>query len=60
MTSPLYWIVMYFIIRYSLVPGIIPIPIFITALVLGTLITVIMIGSLFMMPCINKAKAVKS
>ena len=47
MTSPLYWIVMYFIIRYSLLRGIISWPNFIISAIIGTVITILMIGSLF-------------
>ena len=49
MTSLLYWIVMYFIIRYSFIPGQITGFDFYLSLVLGTIITVLMIGSLFIM-----------
>jgi hypothetical protein len=59
MTSPLYWIVMYFIIRYNLVPGQIQMDAFIISLVIGTVMTIVMIGSLFLMPVINKMKAAK-
>ena len=59
MTSPLYWIVMYFIIRYNLVPGQIEMPIFMICLGIGTLMTVVMIGSLFLMPLINKTRVSK-
>jgi len=59
MTSPLYWIVMYFIIRYNLVPGQIEMPIFMICLGIGTLMTVAMIGSLFLMPAINKTRVSK-
>jgi len=47
-TSPLYWIVMYFIIRYGLVPGEIEMSQFAISIVIGTILTVLMIGSLFM------------
>lgn len=48
-TSPLYWIVMYFIIRYGLVPGEIGMSYFIISTVIGTILTIMMIGSLFAM-----------
>lgn len=47
MTSPLYWIVMYFIIRYGLLQGMISWPNFIISAIIGTVITSLMIGSLF-------------
>lgn len=47
MTSLLYWIVMYFIIRYSLIPGDIIMWQFIVSLVIGLVLTILMIGSLF-------------
>lgn len=46
-TSPLYWIVMYLIIRYSLMQGEINPLDFIISAIIGSLITVAMIGSLF-------------
>ena len=46
-TSPLYWIVMYFIIRYSFLQGNISLLNFIISAVVGTVITILMIGSLF-------------
>ena len=48
MTSLLYWIVMYLIIRYSLIPGDIIMWQFIVSLVIGLLLTVLMIDSLFL------------
>ena len=48
-TSPLYWIIMYFIIRYSLLPGNILLSHFVVSVVVGTILTIIMIGSLFAM-----------
>jgi hypothetical protein len=48
-TSPLYWIVMYFIIRYGLLPGEIAMPHFIISIIIGAILTVLMIGSLFVM-----------
>jgi hypothetical protein len=47
MTSPLYWIIMYFIIRYSLLQGNISVSNFIISFIVGTVITILMIGSLF-------------
>lgn len=47
MTSPLYWIIMYFIIRYSLLQGNISLFNFIISIIFGTVITILMIGSLF-------------
>ena len=47
MTSPLYWIVMYFIIRYSLLPGDILLSYFIISVIIGSVLTILMIGSLF-------------
>ena len=49
MTSPLYWIIMYLIIRYALIPGQILMFYFILSIIIGTLLTVLMIGSLFVM-----------
>ena len=49
MTSPLYWIVMYFIIRYSLLAGDIALSHFVISAMVGTVITVLMIGDLFLM-----------
>ena len=46
-TSPLYWIIMYFIIRYSLLPGNILLSHFVVSIVIGTVLTILMIGSLF-------------
>ena len=46
-TSPLYWIVMYLIVRYSLMQGEILLLDFIVSTIIGTVITIIMIGSLF-------------
>lgn len=48
-TSPLYWIIMYFIIRYGLLTGEIEMSHFIISMVIGTILTVLMIGSLFAM-----------
>jgi hypothetical protein len=48
MTSLLYWIVMYFIIRYSLIPGDIVMWQFIVSLIIGLILTILMIGSLFL------------
>jgi len=47
MTSPIYWIIMYFIIRYSFLQGNISVPNFIISIVIGAIITILMIGSLF-------------
>jgi hypothetical protein len=47
LTSVLYWMLGYFVIRYSFLQGEIAPPHFVIAVVLGTLITVLMIGSLF-------------
>ena len=47
-TSPLYWIIMYFMIRYSLLQGDIMVSYFIVSAVIGTILTILMIGSLFM------------
>jgi hypothetical protein len=47
LTSILYWMLGYFVIRYSFLRGEIAPPHFVLAVVLGTLITVLMIGSLF-------------
>jgi len=47
MTSPLYWIIMYFIVRYNLLQGTVSLSNFIIATVIGTIITILMIGSLF-------------
>jgi hypothetical protein len=49
MTSPLYWIIMYFIIRYSFLQGDISTSHFIISAIVGTVVTVLMIGSLFVM-----------
>ncbi len=49
MTSPLYWIVMYLMIRYSFLQGNISPSNFIISIVIGTVITILMIGSLFVM-----------
>jgi hypothetical protein len=46
-TSQLYWIIMYHIIRYGLLTGQIPTTTYITAAIIGTTTTTIMIGSLF-------------
>ena len=56
MTSLLYWIVMYLIIRLCFIPGQISGFDFYLSLVLGTIITVIMIGSLFIMRIRSKIK----
>jgi hypothetical protein len=47
LTSVLYWMLGYFVIRYSFLQEEIAPPHFVIAVVLGTLITVLMIGSLF-------------
>ncbi len=47
MTSPLYWIIMYFIIRYSLLQGDILLSHFVVSVVVGTVLTILMLGSLF-------------
>jgi hypothetical protein len=47
MTSPLYWIIMYFIIRYGLLQGTISWLDFIVSVIIGTVITTLMISSLF-------------
>lgn len=47
MTSPLYWIIMYFIVRYNFLPGYISPTNFIISTIIGTIITILMIGSLF-------------
>jgi len=46
-TSPLYWVIMYFIVRYNLLQGKIPLFYFTIAAIIGTVITILMIGSLF-------------
>ena len=46
-TSPLYWIIMYFIIRYNLLQGTILPSHFVISLIIGTILTILMIGSLF-------------
>jgi hypothetical protein len=56
MTSILYWIIIYFIIRYSYLPGQISQSDFIVSLVIGTLLTIVMIGSLFLMPVLFRKK----
>jgi hypothetical protein len=43
-TSPIYWILMYFIIRYFLLPGEILLLYFVIAAILGTVMTVVMFG----------------
>jgi hypothetical protein len=53
MTSVLYWIVMYFIIRYSLIPGNIIMSQFVVSLIIGLVLTVLMIASLFVQKRIN-------
>ena len=49
MTSPFYWIIMYFIIRYSFLQGNISPSNLIISIIIGTIITILMIGSLFVM-----------
>lgn len=49
MTSPLYWIVMYFIIRYSFIPGNISVREFVISVLGGLILTFLMIGMLFIM-----------
>ncbi len=48
-SSLLYWLLFYFIFRYSILPGEIPSSHSIPSAIIGTMITVLMIGSLFMM-----------
>ena len=48
MTTPLYWIIMYFIVRYSLLPGNILLSHFVVSVIIGTVLTILMIGALFM------------
>ena len=48
-TSPIYWILMYFLIRYNLLRGQIEASHFVISTVVGSLATVLMIGSLFLM-----------
>ena len=47
LTSILYWMLFYFVFRYAFLKGEIPVSQFVTAGVLGTLITILMIGSFF-------------
>jgi hypothetical protein len=47
LTSILYWVLFYFIVRYSFLKGEIPLSRFVISAVLGTLVTVVMIGSFF-------------
>jgi hypothetical protein len=47
LTSLLYWMLFYFVVRYSFLKGEISGPHFVIAGLLGTLVTVIMIGSFF-------------
>jgi hypothetical protein len=49
LTTPLYWIIMYFIVRYSLLPGNIPLSHFVVSVVIGTMLTILMIGSLLVL-----------
>jgi hypothetical protein len=46
-TSPIYWILIYFIIRYYVIPGDILIIDFIISMVMGTIITLLMFGSAY-------------
>ncbi|MHA1728679.1 MAG: HXXEE domain-containing protein [Promethearchaeota archaeon] len=46
-TSPIYWILMYFIIRYFLLESKIVLNNFLISLVIGTIMTCLMIGSIF-------------
>ena len=48
-TSPLYWIVMYLIVRAWLVQNVLPMSYFWISLVIGIVLTIMMIGSLFAM-----------
>ncbi len=48
-TSLLYWIIMYNIARYGLLSGSISLQAFITSAIIGSTITTLMIGSLFIM-----------
>jgi hypothetical protein len=47
LTSLLYWMLFYFVVRYSFLKGEISGPHFVIAGLLGTLVTVIMVGSFF-------------
>ena len=48
-TSPIYWILMYFLIRYSLLRGQIDMTHFVISIVIGALVTALMIGSMLLM-----------
>ena len=48
-TSPIYWILMYFLIRYGLMKGRIDMTHFVISIVVGSLATVLMISSIFFM-----------
>jgi hypothetical protein len=48
-SSLLYWLLFYFIFRYSILPGEIPSSHSIPSAIIGTTITVLMIGTLFLM-----------
>ncbi len=48
-TSPIYWILMYFLIRYGLLKGQIDMTHFLISIILGFLATVLMISSMFLM-----------
>jgi hypothetical protein len=43
----LYWILFYFLVRYSFIPNTVPVKIILVAAITGTLITVFMISSFF-------------
>ena len=47
LTSVITWVLMFFIVRYSLLAGQLPYNYFITSLFIGFVITVLMLGSLF-------------
>jgi len=46
-TSPLYWMIMYFIIRYNFLQGDISLSNFVISIIIGSVVTILMIGSLF-------------
>jgi hypothetical protein len=48
-TSPIYWILMYFLIRYGLLKDQIDMTDFVISIVVGSLVTVLMVGSMFAM-----------
>lgn len=48
-TSPIYWILIYFLIRYSLLKGQIDMTHFVISILAGALATVLMLSSMFLM-----------